>query len=210
MTASGGDSGEKPQNAGDQSPSEGTYEAPSLEKNPTPPSYEAAPSGYEPSPPAYEAPSAYPPPSDYPAPTYLPPGYAPQPGYPPPAPGGYGAPGYSEPTPYYPPPQPGGAYPPPPPPQYGAAPYPGGYGYPAPPTGTNTLAIASLVTSVLGIPLFCLWILSVVGVVLGVIALNQIKQTRQGGYGMAVAGIVLGAATLVISGIWTIVGIVAQ
>lgn len=195
MTASGGDSGEKPQNAGDQGPSEGTYEAPSLEKNPTPSGYEAAPSGYEPSPPAYETPSVFPPP--YPQPSYPPPGYAPQPGYPPPAPGGYGAPGYSEPTPYYPPPQ-GGGYPPPPPPsQYGAAPYPGvGYGYPPPATGTNTFAIASLVSSVIG--LLC-GIGAIIGIALGIIALNQIKQSPQSGRGLAIAGIAVGAVSLVLS-----------
>jgi hypothetical protein len=194
MTASGGDSGEKPQNAGDQSPSEGTYEAPPIEQSAPLPGYEAAPSGYEPSPPAYETPSAYPPPSGYPPPSY------PPPGYPPPAPGGYGAPGYPEPTPYYPGPQGGGAFPPPPlPPQYGGTPGPGGYGYPAPPSGTNTLAISSLVTSVLGFIPLCGWILSIVGIVLGIVALTQIKQSRQGGYGLAVAGIVVGAATMVIS-----------
>jgi len=44
---------------------------------------------------------------------------------------------------------------------------------------------------------------SLVGIVLGVIALNQIKQNRQGGHGMAVAGIAVGVATLIISIIWT-------
>ncbi|MCX2930776.1 DUF4190 domain-containing protein [Mycobacterium sp. CVI_P3] len=202
MTASGGDSGEKPQNADDQGPSEGTYEAPPIEQNPAPPGYET-PSGYEattpPAYPGYEAPSGFPP-SGYPAPSYPPPGYTPQSGYPPPAPGGFGAPGYSEPTPPYPAPQGGSGYPPPPPPpQYGGAPYPGGYGYPAPDTGTNTLAIWSLVAAVIG--LLC-GIGSIVGIVLGLVALNQIKQSRQGGYGLAVAGIVVGVATLIISVIW--------
>jgi hypothetical protein len=43
-----------------------------------------------------------------------------------------------------------------------------------------------------------------VGIVLGIIALNQIKQRGQAGYGLAVAGIVVGATTLIISLIWTI------
>ncbi|BBX09346.1 hypothetical protein MAIC_41490 [Mycolicibacterium aichiense] len=205
MTASGGDSGEKPQNAGEQGPSEGTHEAPPIEQNPASPGYETAPSGYESAPPAYpgyDAPGAYPPPPGYSAPGYPPPppGYGPQPGYPPPSPGAYGAPGYAEQPSAYPPPQPG-AYPPPPPPQYGAAPYPGGYGYPAPEQGTNTLAISSLVASVIG--LLC-GIGSIVGIVCGIIALNQIKRTRQGGYGLAIAGIVVGVATLIISMIWAI------
>ena len=40
---------------------------------------------------------------------------------------------------------------------------------------------------------------SVIGIVLGAVALNQIKRTRQGGYGLAVAGIVVGVASLIIS-----------
>ena len=43
---------------------------------------------------------------------------------------------------------------------------------------------------------------SIIGIVLGAIAINQIKQTRQGGYGLAVAGIVVGVASLVISIVW--------
>ncbi len=35
-------------------------------------------------------------------------------------------------------------------------------------------------------------------------ALNQIKKTRQAGHGLAIAGIVVGVATLIISMIWTI------
>lgn len=42
------------------------------------------------------------------------------------------------------------------------------------------------------------------GIVLGAVALNQIKQTRQEGYGLAVAGIVVGVATLLVSLIITI------
>lgn len=140
---------------------------------------------YEPPPieqtPAY---GGYPPP---------PPGYA---GFPPPSgyesvPGGYN-------PPY------GGSYPSPqggyaPPPEYGA-PYPTGYGYPAAQqSGTNSLAIFSLVASVVG--LLC-GVGSIIGIGLGVIAINQIKKTRQGGYGLAVAGIVVGVASLVISVIW--------
>jgi len=34
--------------------------------------------------------------------------------------------------------------------------------------------------------------------VLGIIALNEIKRTRQDGYGLAVAGIVVGVATLIV------------
>ena len=65
-----------------------------------------------------------------------------------------------------------------------------------PSSGTNGLAIGSLVLSLLG--LFC-GIGSIVGVILGFIARGQIKRTGQGGNGMALAGIVIGIATLVIS-----------
>ena len=43
---------------------------------------------------------------------------------------------------------------------------------------------------------------SIVGIVLGVLALNQIKETRQSGHGLAVAGIAVGIASLIISIIW--------
>jgi Domain of unknown function (DUF4190) len=88
------------------------------------------------------------------------------------------------------PPPPGGYYPPPD--------YLGGWGpgQPAPRPGTNGLAIASLITAFTG---FLCCIGSIVAIVLGTIALDQIKRTREGGYGLAVAGIVLGAAGLVVA-----------
>jgi len=193
MTASGGDSGEKPQNEGAQGPSEGTYEAPPIERSQGSTGYDAPLT--PPDAPAYtgyETPSGYPPPG-YPPPSYPPPGYSPQPGYPPPG----------QPQGGYPPPY-GGSYPPsapPPQPQFGGQPYPGGYDYPSPQAGTNTMAISSLVASVVG--LLC-GVGSIVGIVLGVLALNQIKKTRQAGYGLAIAGIVVGVATLIISMIWAI------
>ncbi len=97
--------------------------------------------------------------------------------------------------PSYPPPPPPGGYGYPPPQQ------PGGYGYPPPGSGypqqtpgTNGLAIASLVCSLLG------WLCGIgpiLGLVFGFIALNQIKQTGQGGRGMALAGIIIGAVAIV-------------
>ncbi|PEG39592.1 hypothetical protein CRI77_15430 [Mycolicibacterium duvalii] len=67
---------------------------------------------------------------------------------------------------------------------------------PPPPEGTNPLAIGSLVASIVGV---CCGIGSIIGIVLGIVALNQIKQTRQAGHGIAVAGIAVGAVTLVLS-----------
>ena len=92
--------------------------------------------------------------------------------------------------PLYPPP---GAYYPPPN-------YPGGWGWgpaqPIPQPGTNGLAIASLITAFTG---FLCCIGSIVAIVLGTIALDQIKRNREEGFGLAVAGIVLGVAGLIIA-----------
>jgi phosphotransferase system glucose/maltose/N-acetylglucosamine-specific IIC component len=54
------------------------------------------------------------------------------------------------------------------------------------------MAIASLVSALAG--LLCM-IGSVLGVVFGIIALNQIKNTGQPGRGMALAGIIIGGVT---------------
>jgi hypothetical protein len=64
------------------------------------------------------------------------------------------------------------------------------------------MAILSLVCSVLG--LAC-GIGSIVGIVLGFVALNQIKQTGQGGRGLALAGIIVGAVLFALAVIWAIV-----
>jgi hypothetical protein len=47
---------------------------------------------------------------------------------------------------------------------------------------------------------------AIVAVVLGAIALDQIKRTRQDGYAVAVAGIVIAIATVIV---WLIVAIFA-
>jgi Domain of unknown function (DUF4190)/zinc-ribbon domain len=93
---------------------------------------------------------------------------------------------YGGPPPQYPPPYPA-AYPGAPGGPPGAWP---GYGY-APPR-TNGLAIASLVLGLIGWA-FC-GVGSVVAIVLGFVARNQIKRSwgQQVGGGMATAGIVLG------------------
>ncbi|SRX83445.1 DUF4190 domain-containing protein [Mycolicibacterium parafortuitum] len=165
-------------------------------------SSDSAPSGSEPPSAGHEAPPiestsdapepslddtpahGYAPPPAYHPPTYVPP--TPATGFPPP---GYGAPGY------------------PPPPQYGeySGGYPGAeYGYGAPaPQGNNGLAIGSLVASLIAIPLifacFAGTVASIVAIVLGIIALNQIKTTGQSGKEMAIAGTAIGAFGLLIS-----------
>ncbi|KUI14053.1 hypothetical protein AU193_08460 [Mycobacterium sp. GA-1285] len=154
-------------------------------------------------PPAYDPSSGYPPP-----PAYAPP---PQGAYPPPPPSAYPPP----PPGVYPPPYPdpadaGQGYPPP----YGAASpygtptsysgygtpgYAGGYG--APQGKTNGLAIGSLVASAVGV--LC-GVGSLIGIVLGIVALNQIKTSGDGGRGLAIAGIAVGAATLLLNIIVTV------
>jgi len=68
---------------------------------------------------------------------------------------------------------------------YGQQPY--GYPY-APPQRTNGLAIASMVLGIL----WLYWIGSILALVFGYIAKNQIRQRGESGGGMATAGIVLG------------------
>lgn len=192
MTNPGGNAGEtspSDSGTGPSEPSSGGYEAPPIEQYPPaqdssgtpgytpPPAY--PPAGPPPSypPPAF-SPPGYPPPS-YPPPTFPPPGAGPQGDYPP----QYGAPpeGYGPPSGY-------------PAPDYSAA-----YGAPSP--KTNTMAIASLVSSLIGV--LC-GIGSIVGIVLGLVALNQIKTTREGGQGLAIAGIAVGGLSLLINLIWTV------
>lgn len=65
------------------------------------------------------------------------------------------------------------------------------------PQGTNGLAIASLVLGILGL---CTCITSIVGLILGIVALNQIKRdSRLGGKGLATAGIAVSAVCLFLS-----------
>lgn len=90
--------------------------------------------------------------------------------------------------------EPEGYGPPPgyvPPPEYGLSPqaYYGGY----PPVqrmpGTNGFAIASLVCSLAG---FAWGVTAILGVVFGHLARSQIRQTGQGGDGLALAGLIIG------------------
>lgn len=77
---------------------------------------------------------------------------------------------------------------PPPPPGYGPPGYPPpGYGYPPPAfyrPPTNTMAILALVFAFVFAP---------VGIVLGVMARKQIRQTGEEGDGLALAGIIVGS-----------------
>lgn len=105
-------------------------------------------------------------------------------------------------------PPPYGATPPPygQPPAYQGQAYPTAYGYGAYPAGpkTNTLSVFALIASIAGF----IWLLpligSVAGAIMGHLALGQIKRTGEKGYGMALAGVIVGwvgLALAVIGGI---------
>ena len=120
---------------------------------------------------------------------------------------------------YAPPPQQG--YGAPQPPAYGAAPaygsapqYPGQapYGaapYPYAQQKTNTLAIVSLVASIVGFVWILPFIGSLVGVITGHMALNQLKTNGEKGRGLALAGTIIGWVGLAFTIIIGIVIIVA-
>ena len=104
-----------------------------------------------------------------------------------------------QPDPYAPVDYPSG-YPPLPPPVYpqGAGypppPYPGYQPYdpyrPGRPLGTNGKAIAALVTALAGL-MFC-GLPSIAGLILGIIAMRECRRTGQDGYGLALAGTIVG------------------
>jgi hypothetical protein len=64
---------------------------------------------------------------------------------------------------------------------YGYTPY-------APPQTTNGMAIASMVLGIVWV----YWIGSILAIIFGFVALNQIKERNQKGRGMAIAGLILG------------------
>ena len=95
---------------------------------------------------------------------------------------------------------PPGAYPVP----YGQ---PYGYGYPyVPPQRTNGMAIASMVLGIL----WLYWIGSILALVFGYIARNQIRERGESGGGMATAGIVLGWIGVGFIGIAILIGIASS
>ncbi|MVU79646.1 DUF4190 domain-containing protein [Nocardia sp. ET3-3] len=142
---------------------------PAAPQQPTPPQ---PPAGYSSAPQYQQQPMTPPPQPVYP--NYPPPQANPAPGYPAPAqqPQGYGYPGYQP------------------------------YGYSLPVQQNNSLAIASMVVSIIGLPslFICVFVpvVSIAGLVMGIVALNQIKSNPQGGRGQALAGIWVGAVGTVI------------
>jgi hypothetical protein len=73
--------------------------------------------------------------------------------------------------------------------------YYGGYP-PPPPRQTNTMAILALVFA---------FVMAPAGIILGVMARNQIKRTGEDGWGLATAGMICG---IVFTAMW-VIGIVA-
>jgi hypothetical protein len=199
------------------------YEVPSSTA-PVTPAAPAAPGASYPAPASpYAAPaSPYPAPGGAPASPYAAPASpysapgsaAPQQPYgtPAPAPSPYGstpqqpaastpygapAPGYA--TPAAPPAYAGATYGgyPPAPGYPGQTPYATPYPGPAPTRPTDGVSIAALVTGLLG--------LAVVPLVLGILGVGRTKKNGTGGKGMAIAGIALGAAQIVL---YAVIGII--
>ena len=78
------------------------------------------------------------------------------------------------------------------------------------PPGTNGKAIAALVTALVGL-VFC-GLPSIGGLILGIIAIRECKRTGQDGYGIALAGAIIGGlvALLWVLYLVVIVGIYAS
>ena len=183
MTNPDGSAGETSPSGSDFTPSEplsSGYEAPSIEQSQNQPYLGAAQPtdpGYGPPPgqPAFDYPD-YPSPAAAPLPPFpVDSGYPSASGFPPPPPPGYGAaPGY--------------------PPPYPQMPY-----QPYQPRQTSGMAIASLVCSAAG--LLC-WLPALVGLVLGIMAMRETKQSGKDGYGLAVGGAALGGVITVGGVLW--------
>ena len=107
-------------------------------------------------------------------------------GPPPGSPGPYGQPGYA---------QPGYAPPGYPPPGYGPPGYPPVYVRP-----TNTMAILALVMAFVFAP---------AGLILGIVARKQIRETGEDGDGLALAGIIVGGIVTAIFVFFIVLWIIA-
>lgn len=184
---------------------------------------------YPPAPPATEQPSAYPLPGmEQPNPPsiggYPPPAFG-QPA--PPSMGGYPPPGFGQPNPPsmggYPPPPgyPPLGYPPAGYPPAGAVPaytvyqpaYPPGYPVYAPMAPrTSALAIWSLVLGIVGLCPYAFGIPCILAVIFGHISLNEIKRSngQMTGYGLGLAGLILGYVAIGLGILVIIVAIIAS
>lgn len=93
------------------------------------------------------------------------------------------------------------------PPAFPHGPY--AYGPVPPRQGTNGLAVAALVCSLLGL---CTCLTAVAGVVLGHVALSQLARpgNHEGGRGLAVAGLAVGYGALGLWALWFVVSLAAS
>ena len=172
-----------------------TSEPPSTPDTPEPPGGGSTPDTSEPpgggsSPPSPEGSPPGAPPPDV-SPPGAPPPAPPPPGYPPPPPGGY-------------PPAPPGAYG-----GYGTTDYGPPPGYGAPRQG-NGLAVAALVLGIAGVvtALFLLGgLLGIVGLILGIVAIQRARQNQGAGQAMAIVGTVLSGLAILGTALVTIVGV---
>jgi Domain of unknown function (DUF4190) len=89
--------------------------------------------------------------------------------------------------------------PPPPPPAYPVG-YPGYAPYDpyrqGTPLGTNGWAIAGFIVSLVSL-VFC-GVTSIIGLILGIIAMRDTKRTGQDGFGLALAAVIIGAIPIVL------------
>lgn len=158
----------------------------------------SGPSPYQPPPPSGIEPQPY-----HPAPTYPPPpAYGPPPGQGPPP---YGAPPYGG-SPFSAPPEAPGPYGAPEPP-----PYP-----PALPGRLDGVAVASIVTSSVGIPLLlCLCVgvpMCIAGIIMGFVGRKRVHDSNgmRTGEGLATAGIVIGAVGIALFVLFTLALLVSN
>ena len=93
------------------------------------------------------------------------------------------------------------------PPPAGGYPAPHGNPYAARPR-TNGLAIASMATGIASVALCMFAVPAVVGLILGIVALQQIKYRGDGGRSMAIAGVVTSAVSLVAFAVLLVIGLV--
>ncbi|MFF8293069.1 DUF4190 domain-containing protein [Streptomyces sp. NPDC016309] len=128
---------------------------------------------------------------------------------------------------------PGAELPPPPIAPGGPAPTPPGpYGYPAGSYGypgyygtygqagwqqapANGMGVAALVLGIISVVLFCAWglgiVLGILALIFGIVGRGKVRRGEANNHGMALAGIILGAVGIVVSGaflaflIWTVV-----
>lgn len=71
----------------------------------------------------------------------------------------------------------------------------------APQAPTNVLAVVAFVLSLLGF--------NIIAIILGAVALSQVKRSGERGRGFAIAAIIIGAAAFIVIAILVVLGIIA-